>query len=144
MKIAVLLLSLLVVGPASARKKNPAPPKEKQLAAGSIKPRERTATAKKELPVPESRLAAVIQENRATMGLCYQKILKHEPGLTGAKMVTKLKIESSGQVANVSFDDPELGDADIGQCLAQAIKRWSFPAAGSEYDFEFPLMLSAD
>jgi len=101
-------------------------------------------SGRKQASVSESALAGVVQQNKSAMGLCYQRVLKHDPTLKSAKMVAKVKIGISGRVTNVSFGDPTLGQAEIGQCLAQSIKRWNFPASDSEYDFEFPIVLTAN
>jgi predicted Zn finger-like uncharacterized protein len=99
---------------------------------------------RKQASVSESQLASVVQQNKPAMSLCYQRVLKHDPSLKSAKMVAKVKIGISGRVTNVSFADPGLGGAEIGQCLSQTIKRWNFPASDSEYDFEFPIVLTAN
>jgi len=101
-------------------------------------------SGRKQASVSESQLAGVVQQNKSAMGLCYQRVLKHDPSLKSAKMVAKVKIGISGRVTNVTFGDPVLGQAEIGQCLSQSIKRWNFPASDSEYDFEFPIVLTAN
>ncbi len=137
-------MGALVVSQPVALAKKTKPATVKVVAADHIPTQQRIVPRVRERPVDDSRLAAVVQENRATMLLCYQRILKRDPTLTIAKMMTRLKIERSGQVTDVSFGDSPLGDGDIGECLAQTMKKWAFPAAKTEYDFEFPLMLSAE
>jgi predicted Zn finger-like uncharacterized protein len=145
-------------GPAPGAKQAPADPQkglssaQRNLAnlygeAETAQPHEipgMSGSGRKQASVSESALAGVVQQNKSAMGLCYQRVLKHDPTLKSAKMVAKVKIGISGRVTNVSFGDPTLGQAEIGQCLAQSIKRWNFPASDSEYDFEFPIVLTAN
>jgi hypothetical protein len=92
-------------------------------------------------PVDELACAQVVAKNTIAMKVCWQRILKHEPELRLPKVVAKLHIAVTGKVAQVSYGDPSLAREEIGQCLAEAIKRWEFPTASVEYDFEFPILL---
>jgi hypothetical protein len=147
------------VGPSPGTKPGAAPDPQKGLSsaqrnlanlygeAETAQPHELPSMAgsnRKQASVSESSLANVVQQNKSAMGLCYQRVLKHDPTLKSAKMVAKVKIGISGRVTNVTFGDPTLGQAEIGQCLAQSIKRWNFPSSDSEYDFEFPIVLTAN
>ena len=140
----VALIALVVSPPAALAKKSKAVLARIAPPADHIQTQQRIVPRERQRPIDDARLSAVVQENKATMLLCYQRILHRDPTLTIAKMNTRLKIESSGQVAEVSFVDSPLGDGEIGQCLAQTMKKWTFPAAKTDYDFEFPLMLSAE
>jgi predicted Zn finger-like uncharacterized protein len=100
--------------------------------------------SRKSAQVNEGALSAVVSQNKNSMGLCYQRVLKHDPTLKSAKMIARVKIGISGRVTNVSFGEQPDQQAEISQCLTQSIKRWAFPANDSEYDFEFPIVLQAN
>jgi predicted Zn finger-like uncharacterized protein len=102
------------------------------------------AGPQKKAQVNEGQLAAVVSQNKNSMGLCYQRSLKHDPTLKSLKMSAHVNIGISGRVTNVSFAEKQYADAEIGQCLQTSIKRWNFPAADGEYEFEFPIVLQAN
>lgn len=155
MKSAVLTLAmmsaLIAAAPAIAKKgSRPARPKHPALEATELRERALPAAqppwvAPQKVPpaVDEKALAAVVQENRSAIKLCYQRVLKHEPTLKVAKLTTTLSIERSGRVAKVTFDEPR-AESDMGECLAQAIKGWDFPASERDYAFRFPIVLASD
>jgi hypothetical protein len=149
--LMILAMSVLVAaGPARAKKaRQRAKPSVldgaelRERALPAAQPPRVTSEKPATPPVDEKALAAVVQENRTSIKLCYQRVLKREPTLKVAKVVTTLAIERSGRVAKITFDEP--GEAsDMGECLAQAIKGWDFPASATAYAFRFPIVLAAD
>jgi hypothetical protein len=94
-------------------------------------------------PTNEAAVVNVVTQNKKTMSLCYERVLRHDPTLKSAKLMAHVKIGISGRVTNVSFNDAAMGSAEIGQCLSQSIKHWNFPSSDSEYEFEFPIVLQA-
>jgi predicted Zn finger-like uncharacterized protein len=94
--------------------------------------------------VSQQAILGVVTQNRRSLNLCYDRVLKHDTSLKSGRVVTHVKIGISGSVVGVSVPDPQYANSEIGQCIAQTIKHWHFPAADSEYETEFPIILQAN
>jgi hypothetical protein len=94
--------------------------------------------------VSQQAIMAVVTQNRRSLNLCYDRVLKHDSSLKSGRVVTHVKIGISGSVTGVSVPDPQYASSEIGQCIAQTIKHWHFPSADSEYETEFPIILQAN
>jgi hypothetical protein len=94
--------------------------------------------------VSQQAILGVVTQNRRSLNLCYDRVLKHDSSLKSGRVVTHVKIGISGIVVGVSVPDPQYSNSEIGQCIAQTIKHWHFPAADSEYETEFPIILQAN
>jgi hypothetical protein len=94
--------------------------------------------------VSQQAIMAVVTQNRRSLNLCYDRVLKHDSSLKSGRVVTHVKIGISGSVTGVSVPDPQYAGSEIGQCIAQTIKHWHFPSADSEYETEFPIILQAN
>ena len=89
-------------------------------------------------------LAQVVTQNQRSLGLCYERVLKHDNTLKRAKVTTKVKVGVSGAVKSVTVEDPEFRNSEIGNCLVATMKQWHFPPNGEEYETEIPLLLQAN
>ena len=94
--------------------------------------------------VSQQAIMAVVTQNRRSLNLCYDRVLKHDSSLKSGRVVTHVRIGISGSVTGVSVPDPQYANSEIGQCLAQTIKHWHFPSADAEYETEFPIILQAN
>jgi hypothetical protein len=94
--------------------------------------------------VSQQAILGVVTQNRRSLNLCYDRVLKHDSSLKSGRVVTHVKVGLSGSVVGVSVPDPQYANSEIGQCIAQTIKRWHFPASDSEYETEFPIILQAN
>jgi predicted Zn finger-like uncharacterized protein len=94
--------------------------------------------------VSQQAIMAVVTQNRRSLNLCYDRVLKRDPSLKSGRVVTHVKIGISGSVTGVSVPDPQYSSSEIGQCIAQTIKRWHFPSSDAEYETEFPIILQAN
>ena len=94
--------------------------------------------------VSQQAIMAVVTQNRRSLNLCYDRVLKHDSSLKSGRVVTHVRIGISGAVTGVSVPDPQYSNSEIGQCIAQTIKHWHFPSADSEYETEFPIILQAN
>jgi hypothetical protein len=94
--------------------------------------------------VSESAIMSVVTQNKRSLNLCYDRVLKHDSTLKRARVPAHVKIGISGRVVQVSIPDPTYANTEIGQCIVQSIKRWNFPGSDSEYETEFPILLQAD
>jgi hypothetical protein len=87
---------------------------------------------------------AVVTQNKRSLNLCYDRVLKHDSTLKRARVPAHVKIGISGRVVAVTIPDPAYANTEIGQCIVQSIRRWNFPASDAEYETEFPILLQAD
>jgi predicted Zn finger-like uncharacterized protein len=94
--------------------------------------------------VSQQAIMSVVTQNRRSLNLCYDRVLKHDSSLKSGRVVTHVRIGISGSVTGVSVPDPQYANSEIGQCIAQTIKHWHFPSADSEYETEFPIILQAN
>lgn len=89
-------------------------------------------------------ILSVVTQNKRSLNMCYERVLKRDNTLKRARVVTQVKVGMSGIVQKVTIPDPQYADSEIGQCLTQAIKKWRFPSQDSEYETEFPILLQAE
>jgi hypothetical protein len=94
--------------------------------------------------VSQTAILGVVTQNRRSLNLCYDRVLKHDTSLKRARLMTHVKIGISGKVVDAKVVDAEYERSEIGVCIAQTIKRWNFPQAGEEYETEFPIILQAE
>jgi hypothetical protein len=94
--------------------------------------------------VSQQAIMGVVTQNRRSLNLCYDRVLKHDSSLKSGRVVTHVRIGISGTVTGVSVPDPQYANSEIGQCIAQTIRHWHFPAADAEYETEFPIILQAN
>jgi len=94
--------------------------------------------------VSQQAIMSVVTQNRRSLNLCYDRVLKHDSSLKSGRVVTHVKIGISGSVTGVQVPDPQYANSEIGQCIAQTIKHWHFPASDAEYETEFPIILQAN
>jgi hypothetical protein len=94
--------------------------------------------------VSQQAIMSVVTQNRRSLNLCYDRVLKHDSSLKSGRVVTHVRIGVSGSVTGVSVPDPQYANSEIGQCIAQTIKHWHFPSADAEYETEFPIILQAN
>ena len=94
--------------------------------------------------VSQQAIMAVVTQNRRSLNLCYDRVLKHDSSLKSGRVVTHVRIGLSGSVTGVTVPDPQYANSEIGQCIAQTIKHWHFPSADADYETEFPIILQAN
>jgi predicted Zn finger-like uncharacterized protein len=94
--------------------------------------------------VSQQAIMSVVTQNRRSLNLCYDRVLKHDSSLKSGRVVTHVRIGISGSVTGVTVPDPQYANSEIGQCIAQTIKHWHFPSADAEYETEFPIILQAN
>jgi hypothetical protein len=114
-------------------------PKESVIAAV---PRSTDTAARSS--VSAEQLAGVVQKNKKALTSCYERFLKHDESLRSARIHVALKIGLSGRVTRIDFSGSAgVADTDLGKCMHQMIRRWVFPQSDSDYEFQFPLLLTA-
>jgi TonB family protein len=58
---------------------------------------------------------------------CYERELQPQPALTG-RIITSFIIGPRGTVLSSKVDESTVGNAAVERCVAQAVRRWRFPA----------------
>jgi TonB family protein len=69
----------------------------------------------------------VIRRHLNEVKYCYEKQLPQAPDMAGVVSV-KFIINGTGNVQNSAVSNSSLGSAPVEQCVAQAVRRWTFPA----------------
>ncbi|MBC7172113.1 MAG: AgmX/PglI C-terminal domain-containing protein, partial [Polyangiaceae bacterium] len=83
----------------------------------------------------------VVSRHRAEIRFCYEQGLQRRPDLAG-RVVARFIISPTGAVTT-SVASGDLGDASVEQCVAQAVRRWSFPAPedGGVVSVSYPFVM---
>jgi len=68
----------------------------------------------------------VIRRHLNEVRYCYQRELQTKPGLAG-RVVLQFTIGAEGQVVASAVQQSSLGNAAAEQCIASAVRRWTFP-----------------
>ena len=86
----------------------------------------------------------VIQRHLNEVRFCYEQALSAQPDLSGRVQV-QFVITPSGVVQAASVQNSSLGAARAEQCIAQAVRRWTFPApdGGGVVIVSYPFVLQA-
>jgi hypothetical protein len=58
---------------------------------------------------------------------CYEQELNSRPDLQG-RIAVKFIISPTGAVQTAAVDKSDMGNAKVEQCIAQSVRRWTFPA----------------
>jgi TonB family protein len=74
---------------------------------------------------------------------CYNKLLVKEPTAEG-KVTVSFTIDATGKVSASSVADNTTGNDDVAECIAKAVKRWTFPrpTGGGVVTVSYPFVLS--
>jgi TonB family protein len=58
---------------------------------------------------------------------CYERELQPNPSLSG-RIITRFTIGPTGRVLTSRIEESTVGNAAVERCVAQALRRWRFPA----------------
>jgi TonB family protein len=85
----------------------------------------------------------IIGRHVAEVRNCYQQQLQAHPDLQG-RVAIKFIISPTGAVQTAQVTESDLGSPAVGQCIAQAVQRWGFPApeGGGLVVVTYPFVLS--
>jgi pSer/pThr/pTyr-binding forkhead associated (FHA) protein len=74
---------------------------------------------------------------------CYEQELNSRPDLQG-RISIKFIISPTGAVQTAAVDNSDMGNAKVEQCIAQAVRRWTFPApeGGGIVVVSYPFVLA--
>lgn len=84
----------------------------------------------------------VIQRHMNEVRFCYEEGLRKQPDLAGRVQVSFM-ISPSGVVTSATVADSSLHNAQVESCVAQAARRWTFPApdGGGYVAVRYPFLL---
>jgi Ca-activated chloride channel homolog len=87
----------------------------------------------------------IVRAHRNEVRHCYNRGLASDPSLAG-RVVIQFVIGALGTVSVATVASTELADEKVGQCIAHAVKRWSFPKSegGGTVLVNYPFLLSVD
>jgi TonB family protein len=107
-------------------------------------PRIRSGNADVRGSLSKEVIRRVIQRHINEVRFCYEQELNQRPDLSGRVQV-KFIISPSGAVQASNVENSTLGSARADQCIAQAVRRWTFPApdGGGIVVVSYPFVLEA-
>ena len=75
---------------------------------------------------------------------CYNQGLVKDPNLKG-RVAVQFTIGATGKVSSSVVAESDLKDGAVSSCIAQAVRRWSFPkpASGGAAMVTYPFILQA-
>jgi TonB family protein len=111
---------------------------------GYRSPKVRQAKADVKGTMDKDIIRRIVRANINDVRLCYNQGLVKNPALKG-RVSIQFTIAPSGKVAVSIVQESTLSDAAVGQCIAKAVKRWSFPPpeGGGNVVVEYPFILES-
>lgn len=88
-------------------------------------------------PLASAIVRRVVSRNQAQVQHCYEQLLYRHPEASG-RVVVAYVITPPGSVASASVTENAMGDATLASCVANAVRRWSYPAADAVTAVQFP------
>jgi len=87
----------------------------------------------------------VIRRHLNEVRFCYEQGLGHSPELAG-RVTVSFVISPTGAVVTSTVAESTLGNAAVESCIAQAVRRWAFPApeGGGIVMVTYPFVLTPD
>jgi TonB family protein len=84
----------------------------------------------------------VVHRHRGEIRFCYEQALRTDPGLEG-RVAARFLISPTGAVASSMIGSSSLHHRGAEACIAQAVRRWSFPAPerGGVVTVTYPFVL---
>ncbi|MBI5479826.1 MAG: AgmX/PglI C-terminal domain-containing protein [Deltaproteobacteria bacterium] len=94
--------------------------------------------------VSDDEIVKAINRQRGTLSVCYNRALKHDDSLKSVRLDVTVKFGFSGRPTSVVINDSKHRTTFLGQCLADTIRRWSFPSGGDDRTTVMPLVLQGE
>lgn len=109
---------------------------------GKPVPRVRQAKASTTGKLDKDIIRRIVRAHINEVRHCYHRGLVKDPKLAG-RVSIDFAIGAAGKVTSSSVDTDTLADANVGKCIAKAVKRWKFPKPtdGGTVTVSYPFML---
>jgi len=106
-------------------------------------PRVRIAHAQTSPGIDKSIIRRIVRNHHREIVHCYNQGLVRDPNLRG-RVAVRFQIAPSGSVALAAVASNTTGDKNSANCMAKAVKRWSFPKprGGGSAMVTYPFVLS--
>jgi TonB family protein len=107
-------------------------------------PRIRSGAADVRGSLSKEVIRRVIRRHINEVRFCYEQELNQRPDLEGRVTISFI-ISPTGAVQSSAVANSTMGNARVESCIAQAVRRWSFPApeGGGIVVVNYPFMLTA-
>ncbi len=107
-------------------------------------PQIRTGQAEVRGSLSREVIRRVVQRHINEVRFCYEQALNQQPDLEGRVTATFI-INAAGAVQVASISNTTLNNASVENCIAQAVRRWTFPQpdGGGVVGVNFPFVLSS-
>lgn len=111
---------------------------------GARVPRVRQAKADVKGALDKDIIRRVVRAHINEVRYCYNQGLVRDPNLKG-RVAIQFTIGPSGSVPAAVVQESSIKDANVGQCVAKAVKRWKFPKpdGGGNVVVTYPFVLEA-
>lgn len=108
---------------------------------GKRVPKVRSAKAKVTGSLDKDIIRRIVRAHINQVRACYEKQLNADPNLQG-KVAIKFSIGTDGKVISATVDSNDSGNAELGSCVAKAVRRWKFPKTGATIEVVYPFNFS--
>jgi TonB family protein len=111
---------------------------------GTRVPRVRQAKAEVKGAIDKDIIRRIVRAHINEVRHCYNQGLVKDPNLKG-RVAIQFTIGPSGNVPVAVVQESSIKDTSVGQCIAKAVKRWSFPKpdGGGNVVVTYPFVLEA-
>jgi TonB family protein len=105
-------------------------------------PQVRQAKAEVQGALDKDIIRRIVRAHINEVRLCYNQGLVRDPALRGRVKVSFV-IGEKGTVVASSVQESSLADANVGSCIAKAVRRWKFPQipGGGTVNVQYPFVL---
>ena len=83
----------------------------------------------------------VVREHHNEVRFCYERALLRHP-LLGGRVVIRFTIATTGRVLGAGVVASSVADPAVGACIADAVRRWQFPASAQTAIVSYPFVLA--
>lgn len=107
-------------------------------------PRIRVGNAEVRGAMSREVIRRVIRRHTNEVRFCYEQGLQQRPDLAG-RVVASFIISPTGSVQSAAIGESNLGNPAVEGCIAQAVRRWTFPApsGGGVVGVNYPFLLGS-
>ena len=109
---------------------------------GTQVPMVRQAKAEVQGALDKDIIRRIVRAHINEVRYCYNQSLVRDPGSKG-RIAIKFTIGGTGKVPSAVVQESTMRDPRVGQCVAQAVRRWTFPkpAGGGSVIVTYPFVL---